>query len=366
MASAQIPEAQTPVEQLPGLDVSALESWLTRERADLLGSEPLRARLIAGGLSNLSYAITGGSRPWVLRRPPLGHVLSTAHDMKREYRVLSALHGSTVPVPETELFHDDSHAADGGAGVGAPFYLMEFVPGRALARPADNAGYSREALHRLSLDLGRTIAGLHDLDWKAAGLSDFGRPEGFLARQAARWVRQFEQSRSRELPELDELAAALEKSLPQTEMISLLHGDFRLDNTLVAPGEDGAPRIVAVLDWEMSTIGDSLTDLGLFGLYWDLHSLEGADDSALASAIDPAAGYASFDEIVEHYTRARSLDAIPELSWYLAFASFKLAIILEGIHYRYSHGDTVGDGFETVGRLVAPLARRGLSYLEAP
>lgn len=362
MASAQIPDAQ-----LPGLDVAALERWLARERADLLGNEPLRARLITGGLSNLSYAITGGSRPWVLRRPPLGHVLSTAHDMKREYRVLSALGDTAVPVPETELFHDDTHAdAGGGAGVNAPFYLMEFVPGRTLAQPGDNAGYSGETLHRLSLDLGGTIARLHGLDWEAVGLSDFGRPEGFLARQAARWVRQFEQSRSRPLTELDQLAVRVEKSLPQTELVSLLHGDFRLDNTLVAPGGDGAPRIVAVLDWEMSTIGDSLTDLGLFGLYWDLHSLDGAGDSALASAIDPTAGYASFDEIVEHYSEVRGLDGIPELSWYLAFASFKLAVILEGIHYRYSHGDTVGGGFETVGRLVAPLARRGLSYLEAP
>lgn len=348
--------------QTPGLDVAALERWLAHERADLLGNEPLRARMLTGGLSNLSYAITGGSRPWVLRRPPLGHVLSTAHDMKREYRVISALRDTAVPVPETELFHDDS---EGSAGVGAPFYLMEFVPGRALAQPADNSGYTREALHQLSLDLGETIARLHDLDPASVNLADFGRPGGFLARQAARWVRQFEQSRSRPLPDLDQLATLLENSLPTTTMVSLLHGDFRLDNTLVAAGVDGAPHIATVLDWEMSTLGDSLTDLGLFGLYWDLHSLEGASDSALASAISPAAGYASFDEIIEHYSTVRGLDEMPELSWYLAFASFKLAVILEGIHYRYGQGDTVGDGFETIGRLVAPLAKRGLAYLES-
>jgi aminoglycoside phosphotransferase (APT) family kinase protein len=318
--------------------------------------------MIAGGLSNLSYAVTGGARPLVLRRPPLGHVLNTAHDMRREYRVLSALRGTAVPVPETELFHDDT---DGAAGVGAPFYLMEFVPGRVLAHPADNAEYSPAALHRLSLDLAETVARVHDVDVAAVGLADFGRPEGFLGRQAARWMRQFEQSRSRPLPELEQLAVALSDSLPQTRAVSLLHGDFRLDNTLVAADERGAPRIVAVLDWEMSTIGDSLTDLGLFGLYWDLHSLEGADDSALASAIDPMAGYAPFEEIIEHYSATRGLGTVPELSWYLAFAGFKLAVILEGIHYRYGQGDTVGDGFETVGRLVAPLARRGLSHLDA-
>lgn len=348
---------------IPGLNVDALTRWLGRERGDLLNTGPLSVRLLTGGLSNLSYAISGGVRPWVLRRPPLGHVLNTAHDMKREYRVLTALQGTMVPVPETELFHDDS---DGIAGVGAPFYLMEFVPGQTLSRPADNAGYAPDALHRLSLELGDTLARLHDLDRVATGLSDFGRPDGFLARQSARWIQQLEHSRSRPLPDLDRLASLLKGSMPQTSTISLLHGDFRLDNTLVTAGADGAPRIAAVLDWEMSTIGDSFTDLGLFGLYWDLHSLEGAGDSALVSAIDPAAGYASFGEIVDSYAENRSLDVLPDLSWYLAFASFKLAVILEGIHYRYSQGDTVGEGFETVGRLVEPLARRGLSYWESP
>jgi aminoglycoside phosphotransferase (APT) family kinase protein len=148
-------------------------------------------------------------------------------------------------------------------------------------------------------------------------------------------------------------------------MTSLLHGDFRLDNTLVARKGDGPPEIVTVLDWEMSTIGDSFTDLGLLGLYWDLHSLEGARNSVLASAINPQAGYATFQEIVEHYAATRGLDTAPELSWYLAFASFKLAVILEGIHFRFTKGDTVGDGFETVGRLVSPLAKRGLGYLRS-
>ena len=346
---------------LPGLSIRALEKWLAQERPELLTGNPLKARILVGGLSNLSYAVTGGVRQWVLRRPPLGHVLSTAHDMKREYRVITALRDSAVPVPNTELYFDDS---EGEAGVGSPFYLMEFVPGTVLSQPADNEGYTGDELHELSLGLGATLAKLHSIDWGAIALSDFGRPDGFLARQASRWSRQFDQSRSRQLPDLDDLALRLNDSLPETTMVSLLHGDFRLDNTLVARQGNGPPTIVTVLDWEMSTIGDSLTDLGLLGLYWDLHSLEGASDSVLASAIDPRAGYASFEEIVEHYSAIRGLDGSPELSWYLAFASFKLAVILEGIHYRFTNGDTVGDGFETVGRLVSPLARRGLRYLE--
>tara|TARA_R110002051_G_scaffold325483_1_gene428129 strand:+ start:3146 stop:4018 length:873 start_codon:yes stop_codon:yes gene_type:complete len=283
--------------------------------------------------------------------------------MKREYRVMTALNDSAVPVPQTEVFHDDSA---GDAGVGSPFYLMELVSGKVLTQTTDNACFSRSQLRALSFELAATLAQLHEVDWANIGLADFGRPEGFLQRQAARWLRQFDQSRSRPLPELDELAAQLGKSIPETTMVSLLHGDFRLDNTLVAPSSDGTPHIVTVLDWEMSTIGDSLTDLGLFGLYWDIHSLEGASTSILASAIDPRAGYASFDEMLNHYANSRNLDSLPDISWYLAFASFKLAVILEGIHYRFTQGDTVGDGFDTVGQLVAPLARRGLNYLNQP
>lgn len=340
---------------LPGLDVAALESWLGREHPALLAGGPLDARLIVGGLSNLSYRIDGGTTSWVLRRPPLGHVLSTAHDMGREFRVLHALGGTDVPVPRVHLHRDD---ADGAAGVGSEFYLMDFVAGRTLNSRDDNAAYPADRLALLGPELARVLARLHEVDPASVGLAGFGRPEGFLERQVGRWTRQLEQSRSRELPGLERLLEAVAASVPTSAGASIVHGDFRLDNTLV----DDRPRVVSVLDWEMSTLGDSLTDLGLLGVYWGLHAVPGAAESPLASAIDPEAGYSGFDEVVDTYAAERGMP-VPDLSWYVAFAAFKLAVILEGIHYRYTLGQTVGEGFDTIGRLVPGVADTGLSHL---
>ncbi|MBY6061000.1 phosphotransferase family protein [Microbacterium esteraromaticum] len=341
---------------LPGLNVVALEGWLRREHPKMLAGSPLSARRIVGGLSNLSYRIDGGMSPWVLRRPPLGHVLSTAHDMGREFRVMSALSGTAVPVPRTHVLRDDS---SGSAGVGAQFYLMDFVEGKTLNGREDNAMYARDAISQLGPELARVLARLHEVDLAAVGLADFGRPAGFLTRQVGRWTRQLEKSRSRDLPTLDRLQLLVSSSVPASASSSLVHGDYRLDNTLVA---QQAPQVLAVLDWEMSTLGDPLTDLGLLGVYWDLHEVPGATESPLASAIDPAVGYVSFDAIVDTYSSERGIP-VPDLSWYVAFGAFKLAVVLEGIHYRYTLGQTVGDGFDTIGRLVPGVTEVGLRRL---
>ncbi|CAN5443154.1 phosphotransferase family protein [soil metagenome] len=343
---------------LPGLDLETFETWLRAERPDLLGSAPLQARLITGGLSNLSFAITGGAQPWVLRRPPLGHVLSTAHDMGREFRIIRALADTDVPVPVAHLHH---HDVDGRAGVGAEFYLMDFVDGVVLNSREGNAAFSREQLRMLGPQLGEVLARLHSVPWRSIGLDDFGRPDGFLTRQVSRWRRQLDSSRSRDLPQLDDLFEAVAQAVPETSRVSIVHGDFRLDNALITV-DSGRPVVSAVLDWEMCTIGDSFTDLGLLAVYWNMHEVPGAEGSPLASAIDPAAGYSSFDEIVDAYAAARGIP-VPDLSWYAAFASFKLAVILEGIHYRFTQGQTVGDGFDAVGRLVAGVADGGLNFL---
>lgn len=348
-------ESSTIDHELPGLDVAALQRWLEREHPELLAARPLSARLITGGLSNLSYRIEGGAAPYVLRRPPLGHVLSTAHDMSREFRVMTALAPTAVPVPRTHIYVEDG---EGSAGVGAAFYLMDFVPGRSLASRPENAAYSRHQLGQLGSELAVVLARLHEIEPASVALEDFGRPAGFLTRQVSRWSRQLEQSRSRDLPALDQLLDRLAGDVPESTSVSVIHGDYRLDNTLV----DDAARVVAVLDWEMSTVGDSLTDLGLLGVYWDLHHVPGAAESPLASAIDPGAGYSSFDVVVDAYAAERGM-ALPDLSWYLAFASFKLAVILEGIHYRYTLGQTVGEGFDTIGRLVPGVAETGLAHL---
>ena len=344
--------------RLPGLDLDRFEAWLRRTRPDLLAEGTLEARLLTGGLSNLSYAVDGGREPWVLRRPPLGHVLSTAHDMAREFRVMSALAPTEVAVPRAHLFV----TADEATGVGTDFYLMDLVPGRVLSQRRDNDNLSREHLASLGPLLASTLARLHDVDPRDVGLADFGRPEGFLVRQVARWMRQLDGSRSRELPALDRLAERMRDTVPDAGGSAVVHGDFRLDNTLIAL-DAGGTRVAAVLDWEMSTLGDPLTDLGLFGVYWELHGLESARSSPLASAIDPAAGYVPFDAIVEAYAAARGI-VVPDLAWYRAMGCFKLAVILEGIHYRYTQGQTVGPGFEDVGAIVPELADWGLRLHE--
>jgi aminoglycoside phosphotransferase (APT) family kinase protein len=342
--------------QLPGLDVHALQDWLLVNEPELVGAVPLSAGLIAGGRSNLTYAIRGAAEPLVLRRPPLGHVQSTAHDMAREFRVISALRGSRVPVPRAVCYVDDS-----SAGVEGPFYLMERVKGRPLVTRDGNAAYTPSQLRELSLDLARTLAHLHSIAPDDVGLGDFGRPDGFLVRQVERWGKQYDGSRNRELPELDTLQRELHANIPETRRSSILHGDYRLDNALVRD-IDGAPHLSAILDWEMATLGDSLTDLGLLGLYWNINSPDSELGGAVPSAVDLAAGYPTFEELVDEYSQTAGV-TVPELPWYLGLAAFKLAVILEGIHFRFQAGQTVGPGFDQIGTLVTPLARAGRKYL---
>lgn len=342
---------------LPGLDLDTLERWLEQNAPEILSGQPLVASIIAGGRSNITYSIDGAVEPLVLRRPPLGHVQKTAHDMAREFRVISALAESAVPVPRTLLFIDDP-----ASGVEMPCYLMQRVEGRALKSRSDNADFTADQLVRLSHELATVLANLHTIDPAEVGLADFGKAEGFLVRQLDRWGRQYEGSRNRDLPELDALQRELGEKVPETHHTSIVHGDFRLDNALVAVDDSGAPRIQAVLDWEMATLGDSLTDLGLFGLYWDINSFEGMPQDIVATSVAPGEGYPAFDELVTVYSDAAGIE-VPDMSWYLAFAAFKLAVILEGIHYRYQAGQTVGEGFEHMSSIVLPLAQAGRRYL---
>ncbi|MEP6843489.1 MAG: phosphotransferase family protein [Pseudolysinimonas sp.] len=345
----------------PGIDVAAFEAWLADAHPGLAvaGGDGLTATRLAGGLSNLTYRIDGAARPLVVRRPPLGHVLSTAHDMQREFTIISALAGSAVPVPKALAYLDDS---DGAAGLGTPFVLMDFVAGPILSRPADNAGHSPAALRATSLELARTLGELHRLDPAAVGLAEFGRPSGFLERQLRRWATQYDASRSREVAELDTLQERLGAGRPETTRDSLLHGDFRLDNAIVHPEAADGEHIAAVLDWEMATIGDSLLDLGTFSMYWDFTEVTGGTGIG-GSAVDPAAGYPVFGELLDAYSSVVGV-SVPPLGWYRAFAAYKLAVILEGIHLRFTSGETVGAGFEQVGSFVVPLANWGLAQLD--
>jgi aminoglycoside phosphotransferase (APT) family kinase protein len=305
--------------------------------------QPLTAELIAGGRSNLTYAISDGPQTWVLRRPPLGHVLPTAHDMAREYRVMTALAGSGVPVPRTDALCEDLDVND------APFYVMEKVDGIIYRDGAALTDLDADQARRLSTELVDVMARIHGVDYEAAGLGEFGHPDGYLERQIRRWGQQWERSKTRELPGVDELARRLQAALPESGPPAIVHGDYRLDNTMMSATDPGT--IVAVLDWEMSTLGDPLADLGLFLLYW---GNAGAQVIATGAAMDTRSGFLTSDEVVERYARqsGRSVDA---LDWYVVFASFKLAIIVEGIHARFRMGKTLGEGFDAMGETVVTL-----------
>ena len=339
---------------VPGLDVTGLSAWLERAHPDL-AEKPLTARVIAGGRSNLTYTVDGARVPLVVRRPPLGHVLASAHDMRREHRVISALHGSAVPVPTAIDVVDDT--ADGRV-TGTVFFVMERAPGVVLSRQPQNAAYTPAGVRALSVELIERLADLHAVDPTAVGLEDFGRPDGYLTRQLSTWRRQLDASRSRETPLLDRLQESLTDGMPASGRSGIVHGDYRLDNALVVGAGDD-PHISAILDWEMATLGDPFVDLGIFALYWDIANLPGGLAGAVPSAVDRSAGYPSFEELLEVYA-GRAGIGVPDLRWYRAFAAYKLAVILEGIHYRYQAGETVGSGFGGIGALVEPLAAQGL------
>ncbi|MEU9603634.1 phosphotransferase family protein [Streptomyces sp. NPDC048057] len=332
----------------PGLDPEKLRGLLDRERPGLV-SGPLGARLIEGGRSNLTYRITDGTGRWVVRRPPLGHVLATAHDMKREHRVISALHPTSVPVPEPVLLCEDETV------IGAPFYVMEYVPGTPYRTADELAALGPERTRATVFGLVDALVELHSVDPAAVGLDGFGRPDGFLDRQLRRWGKQLAASRSRDLAGIDDLHARLGRALPRSPAPAVVHGDYRLDNVLVGPDD----RIRAVLDWEMSTLGDPLTDLGLLAMYSAELPVQGAPISTTAAA----PGHPPVDEIVARYAQRSGRD-VSDVSWYTAFAWFKLAVILEGIHYRYTLGQTVGAGFDRIGELVPVFIARGLTTLQ--
>ncbi|MFH8368176.1 phosphotransferase family protein [Streptomyces sp. NPDC018031] len=332
----------------PGLDLERLRGHLERERPGLVNG-PLTAELIEGGRSNLTYRVSDGRDRWVVRRPPLGHVLATAHDMGREHRVISALHRTPVPVPAPLLLCEDASVT------GSPFYVMEYVEGTPYRTAGQLAPLGAERTRGVLLGLVDTLVDLHAVDPAAAGLSDFGRPEGFLERQLRRWGKQLAASRNRDLPGIDELHASLVEAPPVSPAATVVHGDYRLDNVLV--GDDD--RIRAVLDWEMSTLGDPLTDLGLLVMY--SRPLEVAHSPVGTTAGAP--GHPDPAELVERYA-ARSGRDVSDIAWYTAFAWFKLAVILEGIHYRYTLGQTVGSGFDRIGDLVPVFIDHGLTTLQ--
>jgi aminoglycoside phosphotransferase (APT) family kinase protein len=330
---------------LPGLDLARFTTWFDDACPGEIGGL-LDGRLIAGGRSNLTYEVSDGTKSWVVRRPPLGHVLATAHDMGREYRVITALRDTSVPVPLTYALCADPDV------IGAPFYVMSHVDGISYRTADQIAVLGPTRIRAIAERLIATLALLHAVPPAEVGLADFGRPEGFLARQVRRWKKQLDASRSRPIAGIDELHALLAASPPDGTPPAIVHGDYRLDNVLV--GSDD--KIAAVVDWEMATLGDPLTDVGLLIVY---QTMERLGDGPMASA---APGYPAVPEVLAQYAAGSGRD-LSDLGFYIALASFKAAVILEGIHFRYVHGQTVGEGFQEIGAMVEPLVASGLAAI---
>ncbi|GAA0976482.1 Putative aminoglycoside phosphotransferase [Nocardioides aquaticus] len=337
---------------LRGLDLAAFHRWYDGERPGDLDPD-LRGRFLAGGKSNLTYEVTDGTTTRVVRRPPLGHVQATAHDMGREHTVMSALAGTAVPVPQTYAMCRDTDV------LGAEFYVMELVRGTPYRTADQLAQIGPEATGRLAGAMVDVLAALHQVDPAAVGLEELGRPQGFLERQVRRWARQLEGSSSRELPDADTLVTRLRENVPagdaEAVRAGIVHGDYRLDNLLADPDRVGQ-EVLAVVDWEMATLGDPLTDVALLLVYDRLSSITGGAAVADASR---APGYPGPDAILERYAAGGGL-ALDTLDFHLGLAYFKLAAILEGIHFRHQQGQTVGAGFDGVGEAVPTLLAAGL------
>jgi aminoglycoside phosphotransferase (APT) family kinase protein len=346
---------EPPSVPVPGLDLPAVLDWATREVPGLL-SGSMTPELITGGRSNLTYLLTDGDNRVILRRPPLGHVLATAHDMSREHRMIAALADTAVPVPRALALCEDETVT------GAPFYLMSWVEGRIVRTVDDAADLDRDARARLSRAMVDVLADLHAIDPEAVGLAGFGRPEGFMARQVRRWGKQLDSSRSRDVEGIDELRESLAASVPESSGAAIVHGDYRLDNLLVAgPSDPDALQVRAVLDWEMATLGDPLADLGLLLAYWDTLS---RIPNEVARSMGEQAGFPPGSTLAGWYAERQQGADLSLLPWYEAFGIFKLAVIIEGIHYRYTLGQTVGEGYERIGEATPWLVGAGLKRLQ--
>jgi aminoglycoside phosphotransferase (APT) family kinase protein len=306
-----------------GIDPGPVTAWFETHAAEV--RPPLSFELIAGGHSNLTYRVadTAGGR-WVLRRPPTGQVLATAHDMGREHRIIAALAPTRVPVPPVVGLCTDPEVN------GAPFYVMEFVDGSVVRSLEVGEELTPEVRRAAAESLIDTLVEIHAVDVDEVGLGDLGRREDYLARQLKRWYGQWNQSKTRELAAVDQVHDHLVAHLPDQRESTLVHGDYRLDNCLVGP--DGA--LTAVLDWELCTLGDPLADLGLLMVYW-------ADrDDPASGRLSPATvldGFPSRADLVERYA-ARSGRDVSEIDRYTAFGYWKLACIVEGVYARYVGG----------------------------
>jgi aminoglycoside phosphotransferase (APT) family kinase protein len=314
--------------QIDGIDDAGVTAWFAEHVPE--ASPPLSYDLIAGGHSNLTFSVTdAGGRRWVLRRPPLGQVLASAHDMGREHRIISALGPTDVPVPPTAGLCVDESVN------GAPFYVMDFVDGRVIRTHADAEALGPDERRRAGESLVDVMAAIHSVDVDAVGLGDLGKKDDYIARQLKRWYGQFQASDAQvtgglDLPAVPEVHDRLAANIPPQQGAAIVHGDYRLDNCMLAA--DGS--VMAVLDWEICTLGDPLADVGLLWVYWS-----DPDEGAVLPQASPTAldGFPRKRELIERYAAASGRD-LSGLDVYVAFGYWKLTCIIAGVYARYAGG----------------------------
>ncbi|MGB7281165.1 MAG: phosphotransferase family protein [Candidatus Acidiferrum sp.] len=331
------------------LDLAKLEHYLRNHFPDETGD--LEVRQFPSGHSNLTYSLHLGAKEFVLRRPPFGSTVKSAHDMSREFRVLSKLHAVYEPAPQALLYCGDVSV------IGAPFYLMEPIHGVIMRRDAPpGVDFSPETARRLSESFVENLVRLHRVDYAAAGLFDLGKPEGYLERQVRGWTERYYGSKTHDFPETEKIVVWMKEYLPSTSAASLIHNDYKYDN-VVLDSKD-ITRIIGVLDWEMCTIGDVLTDLGTALAYW----IDATDpDELQENRWGPTTSPGSFtrQEFAHYYARLTGCD-VSRIAFYLVFARFKLAVIVQQIYYRYQQGFTRDDRFASMPERIQILLRAAL------
>jgi len=339
-----------PVASAHLFDEAALQSYM---RGHVDGFEgPLTVEQFKGGQSNPTYRLSSPSGRYVLRRKPPGKLLASAHAVDREYRVISALHPLGFPVPRPHVLCEDESV------IGTAFYIMDFVPGRVVWLPhvPGASGPERGAIFDA---LNATIASLHSIDYRAAGLESFGRPEGYVARQVKRWSEQYRLSATETIAEMERLMAWLPDAAPESGESALVHGDFRLDNCILHQTE---PRILAVLDWELSTLGDPVADFTYHLMQWRMPpSSSGTGVGSLVGhERDP--GIPALEDYVDRYCERRGLGGIPDLDAYLAYNFFRMAAIFQGIVGRVRDGTAANPNAALIAEQVRPMAETAWAY----
>ena len=331
----------------PALDSALLRDFLVREGARVVGD--VRVDLISGGKSNLTFSVRDDESHWVERRPPTSGLTPSAHDMNREWAVTSALQSTGVPVAPTVAIDPE------GEVLGAPFTVVEFVDGRIIRTDDDLTALSDAEIDRNLDGLVDTLVRLHAVDYRAVGLGEFGRPDGFAARQVKLWSRQWGHVKTRELDDVDRLVAELGDRIPSEAGTTIVHGDYRVDNTILSADDPGVVR--AVVDWEMSTLGDPLTDVALMCVY----RRKAFDRVVGFEAAWTSDRYPSADEIAQRYATRIGGD-LGDWDFYLALANLKLGVIAEGITHRARAG-AASDGAERAAEATGDFIAAGLATL---